>query len=35
MKRILFASDLDNTLIFSYKHCHPGWNGLTAGNRAL
>lgn len=24
MKRILFASDLDNTLIFSYKHCHPG-----------
>lgn len=24
MKKILFVSDLDNTLLFSWKKCHPG-----------
>ncbi|MBQ7528453.1 HAD hydrolase family protein [bacterium] len=24
MKKIVFATDLDNTLLYSYKHCRPG-----------
>ena len=37
MKRILFATDLDNTLLFSHRHRQPGdrcaelWNGAEQG----